>query len=63
MRLYRVSAKDNPTKWFGTQSECASERKALNSKGVPRAEIVTEEVEVPTNKKELLEWLNNNVRG
>lgn len=61
MKLYKVSAKDVSTKWVGAQADAASHRKFLNSvKKIPRDAITTEEVEVPTDKKGLLEWLNNN---
>lgn len=70
MRLYKVSATIHKgvesapvrsVRWFGTQGDCATRRKELNTKhGVARDAIKTDEVEVPTTKKELLEWLNAN---
>lgn len=69
MRLYKtVGAHDNAmvekvVRWSGTQAEAATARKDLNSyQKIPRANITTEEVEIPTDKKGLLEWLNTNVR-
>lgn len=45
-------------RWAGSQAEAASQRKQLNQNGFKRDTIVTDEVEVPTNKKGLLAFLN-----
>jgi hypothetical protein len=65
MKLYKItgSLKDDnefrATRWVGSQADAASARKEFNSKlGMPRDRITTEEVEVPTTKKELIEFLN-----
>lgn len=58
MKLYKIEAKDNDTQWVGSQSEAATARKHLGAKGIKRNEITTTEVEVPTNKAGLLEFLN-----
>lgn len=60
MKLYRVSANADVQKvvWVGTQSDAAKIRKELVSDGFKRAELSTEEVDVPTNKEGLLEFLN-----
>lgn len=65
MKLYKVYVEDGDNTifhWFGTQAECATKRKALNSEGHKRDEIITNEIEVPTDKKGLLEWLNANAQ-
>ena len=62
MKLYRITAtQDGEVKeviWTGSQTESAKTRKELNAKGFKRAEIDTEEVDVPTNKDGLLTFLN-----
>ena len=60
MKLYRVSANADVQKivWVGTQSDAAKARKEFVSDGFKRAELSTEEVDVPTNKEGLLEFLN-----
>lgn len=65
MRLYKVThvPMDVPLRkrWVGTQAEAASTRAEWQKKhAAKRDEITTEEVDVPTTKKELLEWLNAN---
>lgn len=67
MKLYKVVASstrdDQPTvvkTWVGTQSDAAAARKARLAEGFKRAELDTEEVDVPTNKQDLLVWLNEN---
>ena len=44
--------------WCGTQAECASARKAFAERGAKKADIFTREIDVPTNKAGLLEFLN-----
>ncbi|NLA67257.1 MAG: hypothetical protein GX856_03230, partial [Gammaproteobacteria bacterium] len=45
--------------WHGSQAEAASHRKHLNSVlKIKRDHITTEEVDVPTDKKGLLNFLN-----
>ena len=65
MKLYLVhgsikKADDFETvaKWCGSQSECASARKEFTAQGAKRADLTTDEVEVPTNKAGLIEFLN-----
>lgn len=65
MRLYRLTRlSPNPadvplnTKWVGTQADAASARKTWVTAGAKRDEIVTDEVDVPTDKQGLLEFLN-----
>lgn len=67
MKLYRITAirssldsdtPDSEIHWVGSQAEASQKRKTLVSSGFKRAEIETEEVEVPTDKKGLLAWLN-----
>jgi len=67
MRLYKQTAKvpdddhmgvRSETLWSGSQAEAASQRAAWVKSGVKRADITTEEVEVPTNKQGLIGFLN-----
>lgn len=68
MRLYKISATipsaDNdsgPTqfkRWVGSQSEAASARKDALAAGATRATTDTKEIDVPTDKSGLLEFLN-----
>ena len=60
MKLYRVIASTDIQKviWVGTQSDAGKARKELVAEGFKRAEIQTEEVDVPTNKEGLLAFLN-----
>lgn len=65
MKLYRtcVAGRASETAeplWAGSQAEAGKHRKELNQRGHKRADISTDEVEVPTNKTGLLEWLNKN---
>lgn len=63
MRLYKITAQGDhklvPTVLFaGSQADAASQRKALTEQGYKRASIETKEVEVPTNKQGLIDFLN-----
>ena len=66
MKLYRIQAlntshgdtPDSETHWVGSQSEAGSKRKDLVAQGWKRAELTTEEIDVPTDKKGLLGFLN-----
>lgn len=51
------------TEWVGSQTEAASTRKELVGEGFRRAEIATHEVDVPTNKPDLIAFLNALVEG
>lgn len=59
MKFYKVYIPNVTTKWVVSQNDAAAERKRLNQKGHKRDDIFTLEVEVPTTKKELLEFLND----
>lgn len=63
MKLYKTTAKmadgSASVRWAGSQAEAATNRKVFNQSGVKREYISTEEVDVPTNKAGLLEWLND----
>jgi hypothetical protein len=52
---YRLSA------WTGTQADATACRKTLLLEGM--RDIKTYEVDVPTSKSPLIEWLNDNVIG
>ena len=60
MKLYRVSANADVQKivWVGTQSDATKARKEFVADGFKRAELNTEEVDVPTNKEGLIAFLN-----
>lgn len=59
MKFYVTQAKDNPPMWSASQSDAASARAQLTKKGIPRAQVTTDEYDVPTDKKGLLKWLND----
>jgi len=63
MRLYKLTQSDagpEPVrvKWVGTQADAAHTRKDWVKLGAKRDNIETEEIEVPTDKKGLLDFLN-----
>jgi len=63
MKLYKITAtlSDGTTerKWAGSGDAAAKARKHFNSeRKVPRDSITTDEVEVPTNKAGLIDFLN-----
>lgn len=61
MKLYKTIAdngSDRLTLWAGTQADAASARKTFVQSGYKRAEVETVEVDVPTNKAGLLDFLN-----
>ena len=60
MRLYKVSAPTlkPSTMYVGSEREAASARKAFIGQGAHRAEIMTAEVDVPTDKPGLIAFLN-----
>lgn len=61
MRLYKttyVAAGENRIRWSGTQADARNDRKDLKEQDCDNIE--TEEVDVPTSKAELLEFLNEN---
>lgn len=72
MRLYKTTAIGKATenddgtssqevqvRWSGSQADAASTRKEFVGMGFKRAEVNTVEVDVPTNKAGLLEFLND----
>jgi hypothetical protein len=64
MKLYRIQAvsaegADCPATWVGSQSDAGKARKAFVEDGFKRAEITTEDVDVPTNKEGLINFLNS----
>lgn len=65
MKLYRVehtvTGADAPSvQWLGSEAECTSHRKTIVAAGTKRADIETETIDIPTDKKGLLAWLNEN---
>lgn len=66
MKLYKVTAQSNrddtPVSeivWVGSQADAAKARKSFIEQGFKRAKLDTEEVDVPTNKEGLLNFLNS----
>jgi hypothetical protein len=59
MKLYLVTAPDNKQTWGSSQSDAAAARKKFTADGAKRADLKTFEVEVPTGKADLLQFLND----
>lgn len=63
MKLYLITATTEDTKthviWGGSQNDAASARKEMLARGATRKETRTFEVDVPTNKEGLLQFLND----
>lgn len=64
MKLYKITADNGndevTTQFVGTQAEGVGMRKKLKEDGWAQKHITTEDVEVPTDKAGLIEWLNKN---
>jgi hypothetical protein len=64
MKLYRTKAWSGDTAnecvWDGTQASATKTRKELKQRGFN--DVETEDIDVPTSKPELLEWLNEQSR-
>lgn len=64
MKLYTITytrpGDDKKTaRWAGTQADAARVRMdVMTTEGLKRKDIHIEDVDVPTKKEELLEWLN-----
>lgn len=62
MKLYIIDApiegEANITRVVTSQAECASVRAELTGMGIKRKDIGTHEVDVPTTKAELVNFLN-----
>lgn len=60
MKLYLISANESPLRsiWAGSQTDAAAARKQLVEQGAKRKDLVTNEIEVPTKKEELIAFLN-----
>lgn len=54
-----TSSQEVQVRWAGSQAEAATNRKTFVGMGFKRAEVNTVEVEVPTNKAGLLDFLND----
>lgn len=67
MKLYIIDApiegEANITRVVTSQAECASTRAELTGIGVKRKDIDTYEVDVPTTKIELVNFLNQLLSG
>lgn len=48
---------ETETVWVGTQREAAQQRADWTRRGIKQAEITTEEIDVPTDRKGLLEFI------
>ena len=76
MKLYKITSPEHDfedgldpvvavTSWQGTQADARAKRIQLESvfkdiKPAKRPKVIVEEVDVPTSKGELLNWLNEN---
>lgn len=60
MKFYRTATTDDSQtpRWSASQSGAASDRKVLIAAGAKRTELDSDEVEIPTGKQGLLDWLN-----
>lgn len=67
MKLYIIDApiegEANITRVVTSQAECASVRAELTDIGIKRKDIGTHEVDVPTTKAELVNFLNQLLSG
>lgn len=66
MKLYKTTIARNGVdtySWQGSRADAASRRRAAVESGVKRKDIGTVEVEIPTTKTGLLDWLNCNFTG
>ncbi len=63
MKLYLIIATTEDSKthvvWGGSQSDAASARKEMLARGATRKDTKTYEVDVPTGKGELMQFLND----
>lgn len=57
MRLYKVQTSADSHLWFGTKDEAT--KRANQLKRQLGLDVKAEQVEVPTTKSELIEFLNN----
>ncbi len=67
MKLYIIDApvagEANITRVVTSQAECASTRAEITGLGIKRKDIDTHEVDVPTTKAELVNFLNQLLSG
>ncbi len=63
MKLYLITATTEDSKthviWGGSQSDAASARKEMLARGATRKDTKTYDVDVPTGKGELMQFLND----
>ena len=63
MKLYLITATTEDSKthviWGGSQSDAAGARKEMLARGATRKDTKTYEVDVPTGKGELMQFLND----
>ncbi len=57
-KITTVKGPDKTVYWAASKAEAANYRKVAVDSGVARKNITTEEVNVPTDKEGLLEFLN-----
>ena len=60
MKLYQTIGENGEVtaRWAGSQADATKHRVALKKEG--HKSVETQDIEVPTNKTGLLEWLNSN---
>jgi len=64
MKLYKITANVGgtiETQYVGSLADGVAARKALADKGIKRADIKQEEVDIKTDKPGLLKYLNSHV--
>jgi len=62
MKLYKITARNEATTWAGSQTEAAKARKEFMELGYKRADLDTQDIDIPTDKVGLLNWLNKNCK-
>jgi hypothetical protein len=60
MRCYKVKVQGTTKIWAGSMAECREAKAKLAIGDTTTRQVTYEETEVPTNKADLLGWLNKN---
>lgn len=58
MRAYLVATPTSGGKYAGTQAQASAAKKAYLDAGAKRSEVTVTEVEIPTAKAELIDFIN-----
>ena len=72
MKLYKTRAtrsapetdlgSDVRVSWQGSQTEASKARTAFRAEGFKKSDVTSQEMDVPTTKDALMDWLNENVK-